>query len=776
MNDRAVIVDARHRGSAGRAKAEAAQPARRDPLFINYRGTRLTGRSVDRLLRRYVARCSTRLGISPHALRHSFATHLLQRGADLRAIQELLGHARLSTTQRYTHVNAAQLIDVYRKSHPRAGRQGNRARPSFRRTGAIESSPVPVSKLVAFLRSCSLAVAVVLIVVSPALAQEQPRPAPADETVNLFGFTFDQSERFKFGGELVAGWSHDGAQAALGFEKQGRVGMAILSLSGRVSDHVRYFVSVNPVSETDSRPACGEKDFFFPERSRALFAAQGPIVKCDEEDGLKRVDTYNTFSLDYITQQGILREGYVDWGISDNVSLRGGRFILPIGFAPREVGAATAKDMTRITRLNAEANFGAMLAVSRASATRVGLRRRRRWRCSATATARRTTTGFISSIARSTPTAPSPWWPRRAFSRSSQLDLRAAYKNGYTGSKVERLPSYWASKRNDDALVVSVKVSPASWASVFGEYAKYKWGPTLTSGELVGIPDPRPHRQARLLHGRAARRAGRHAQVHVGGSVTREELTRDDSLIQYLTLNNLYGVSMGKKDRELIARGFVDVNRLVNVSFFWMDVSNPFPWASGSWPVIGSDRVHRPRARSRRRHRHRADAVAKSHVGPCCEALFLSPCCDRAAGLADRILFIGNSLTYPNDLPGMVCELARAASRNAVCESVAKPDYSLEDHWNERDARGPLRAAGTSSCCSRGRRRCLNRGRCSSITRSVSMRRFARPARGPRSTWSGRRASDAAISRRQPVVSCGREGGRRTVAAGRRCVAIGVGD
>jgi integrase/recombinase XerC len=91
-----------------------------EALFLNYRGGRLTTRSIERHVDRYARVCALQRHVSPHALRHSFATHLLNAGADLRSIQELLGHASLNTTQRYTLLSWERLQEVYRTSHPKA--------------------------------------------------------------------------------------------------------------------------------------------------------------------------------------------------------------------------------------------------------------------------------------------------------------------------------------------------------------------------------------------------------------------------------------------------------------------------------------------------------------------------------------------------------------------------------------------------------------------------------------------------------------------------------
>jgi integrase/recombinase XerC len=97
-----------------------------DPIFVNPLGGRLSARSVGRLIKKYTRHSGIFRKVSPHSLRHTFATHLLDAGADIREIQEMLGHSSLSTTQRYTHVSMGKLMEVYDKAHPRSFKNQHR--------------------------------------------------------------------------------------------------------------------------------------------------------------------------------------------------------------------------------------------------------------------------------------------------------------------------------------------------------------------------------------------------------------------------------------------------------------------------------------------------------------------------------------------------------------------------------------------------------------------------------------------------------------------------
>jgi len=107
-------------GAALELRKKRSGDAQVEPLFLNFRGGRLTTRSIGRIIKKYGRECALMTDIFPHSLRHTFATHLLDGGADLRSVQEFLGHVSLSTTQKYTHVSLSRLMEVYDKAHPRS--------------------------------------------------------------------------------------------------------------------------------------------------------------------------------------------------------------------------------------------------------------------------------------------------------------------------------------------------------------------------------------------------------------------------------------------------------------------------------------------------------------------------------------------------------------------------------------------------------------------------------------------------------------------------------
>ena len=296
------------------------------------------------------------------------------------------------------------------------------------------------------------------------------------------------------------------------------------------------------------------------------------------------MDDYKFIALDPISQQGPLRQAYVDYRVG-SFGVRFGRYILPLGFGWQEVGSFTAKDATHIQRLDAQANFGVQAAFTSTRADGSPLAA-----LSAAAVegdgSRNHDYDYFYFV---DPSQDTNEGVTAVFSGTMHplktLEVRAAYQYGFTGSKVEYFPNYFADKHNDSATLLSAQWRPVHFARVFGKYAAYLWGPTATSALLVGA-DPSPiHKDGDYAGGEVSRALPK--SVTLSLNVTYEDLSRDDSLIKYLASQDLYGVTMGQKERDTVIRLRADLGRYVTVGTYRMWLDNPFPQVSGITAVEG---------------------------------------------------------------------------------------------------------------------------------------------------------------------------------------------
>ncbi len=395
------------------------------------------------------------------------------------------------------------------------------------------------------------------------------------EDEQISGFALPETDRLRVRLSFMAGYIHDSAVATLGFEKQGRVGYAIISLFGGLSENLRYLLEINPVNESRPLPACGEDGFFYPNTPQDV----GPQVAC-EPDGRLRVDDYRFIALDPVNQQGPIRQAYLRYD-TGGFGLTFGRFILPIGFYWEDMGSFSAKDATHIQRINAESNFG------------LGFEYAFGARASVTAAAflgdgnkfRDYDYFYFQDGSLDSNSAMTTLLSGRVEPVEG-LDLRAAWKKGFTGSKVERVPNFFASKRRDDAIVLSAQYRLSDFARVFGEYARYTWGLTETSAELLGLETGPIDKPGYYVGADLSAPVTR--SVRVGTVITREELTRDDSLISFLGLQG-FDVRLGKKERSTAYRFYADFSDRVTVALVRNDHSNPYRFVSGIEPIAGAN-------------------------------------------------------------------------------------------------------------------------------------------------------------------------------------------